>query len=134
MALILSCVTGCAPGVFIGGMSKMHTETDSIVLKDLSPGVLDIAADVGKSMGLNVQGSSRSLLTLASGGGSTIGSYFATSLTGFIKQVTMSVSLVESEKKLDINTVVISNSGDPREIAERLTREFKSKLLDKIKQ
>jgi hypothetical protein len=132
MALILSCVPGCPLGGFI--WAKMYTETDSIVLKDLSPGVLDIAADVGKSMGLNAQKTSRTLLILTSGGGSTIGSYFATGLTGFIEQVTISVSVVESEKKLDINTNVTSNLGDPQEIAERLTSEFKSRLVDKIKQ
>lgn len=130
--ITLFCFVGCAPGVFIGGIPKTYTATDSLALKESRPDVMDIAAETGKSMGMDAQKTRKDMLMLSSGGG-TVGSQLATGFTGFVKSVNMSVVLLEKENRLDVNTVVTSNSGDPQEIAERLTSEFKTKLLERVR-
>jgi len=130
VATLIALLTGCAPGVFIGGTPRTYTERDSVILETPRPDILDIATEVGKSIGLNPQSQSREMLMLSNSG---VGSSMATGLTGFVNMVTMTISLVENQQKLDIQTQVTTNKGHAREKAERFSNEFKSKLLEKLK-
>jgi hypothetical protein len=132
--LFLSGCSTLAPlGMLVGGTPKTYTETDSLVLENLGPDTLDLAAKVGKTLGLAAQGSSRNMLLLTSGTG--IGTALVGSMTGKVNSVIMTVFLLENEKKINIQTSVCANFGvDARKNAEKLTSDFKSRLLEKIKQ
>jgi len=137
----LILLTGCMPGTIatlVTGPPENYTETDSLLLDSLpeKPDILDICAEVGKSMGLKAQRFSRNTLMLLShsqiGLEAEIAFRQALIGTAGVNVYSISISFIDSEKRLNIMTMVAATKNS-REKAESITKEFKEKLLERLK-
>lgn len=125
-------VVGCGEIGMLVSETQSFTGKDSITLQTSRPDILDVSAEVGKSLGYNVSGLDREdgVLTLAS---ST--SLLTGVLIGQINQSTLTISSQEGGKKLGIGVLVAGNFGTGgQEAAMKLVNDFKTKLLSRIGQ
>ena len=122
-------LVGCAG---IGIISKMQTFTgrDSITLQAPRPDILDVVAEVGKSLGYDVSGLDREAGTISL---SSKSSMFTGVMIGKTNFSTLTISSEEGGKKLGIRVVLGGNFGTGgQEAATRLVEDFKAELLKKI--
>jgi len=116
------------------GMMASKTETfkgkDSITLKAPRPDILNIVAEVGKSLGYSVSGLDREAGTISL-------SYDAGLFTGvMIGKINKTTLMIRSEKggnELSILFWLMGNFGSGgQEAADKLIEDFKVKLFEKI--
>ena len=133
LLVIGACITlmlvGCAE---IGVFSKVQTfrGKDSMLLPVSRPDILDIVAEVGKSMGYSVSALDREANTISL---SSSSSMLSTALIGKTSQAILTISSKDNGKRLDINVVVTGNFGTGgQEAAMKIIDDFKTKLLERI--
>lgn len=118
------------------GMMASETQTfngkDSITLQTPKSDIIDVIADVGKSLGYNVSGLNRETGTISL---SSSVSLFTGVMIGKINQSTLTIASEEGGKKLGIHVHLMGNFGTGgQEAATRLVEDFRAKLLEKIGQ
>lgn len=124
-------LSGCG---IIGLMSptERFQGTDQLSISQSNERIYDLIAEVGKEMEMGVSELNPtlrriSLSSKASGAG--------TLLVGSVNSSTLTVKVGEDGKTLEISTMVLGNFGTGnQEAATKLTEEFKTKLLEKLKQ
>lgn len=130
LLFVLTLLMGCAGvGLVAGGKFQTYTGSYSITLESARDDILDIIAEVGKTMDYSVSGldSEHSTISLSSGT-----SVATTGLLGKSNQATIYVAVAELGKKLDIKIYLVGNFGaGTQKAADKLFEEFKAKLLEK---
>ena len=131
--IFMVSVAGCAGlGYMVGGDIQTFQGRESIILPVPKSNILDIVAEVGKSLGYSVSGLDREAGTISLSSGTSI---LTQAMIGKMNQSTLSVSLGEGGKKLDIGVSLMGNFGTGgQEAATNLVGDFKAKLLQKIGQ
>lgn len=125
-------LVGCAPIGFIGSKDQSFTGKDSLLLQNPRPDILDVIAKVGKLMGYSVSALDKKANTISL---SSRSSMFTTVLIGKMSRATLQISSKDRGKKLDIEVFVLGNFGTGgQEAAMKLIKDFKAKLLEKIKE
>jgi len=105
---------------------------DSITLQVPRSDILDVVAEVGKSLGYNVSGLNRETGTISL---SSSVSLFTGVMIGKINETTLIISSEKGGKKLGIHVHLMGNFGTGgQEAATRLVEDFRAKLLKKIGQ
>lgn len=124
-------VAGCAGfGYMVGGEIQTFQGRDSIILPVPRSDILDIVAEVGKSLGYSISGLDREAGTISL---SSSTSPFTQAMIGKTNRSTLSVSLKEGGKKLDIHVSLIGNFGTAgQEEATNLVKDFKVNLSEKV--
>jgi hypothetical protein len=125
-------LVGCAGIGIVGSKDQRFTGKDSLLLQNPRPDILDVIAEVGKSMGYSVSSLNKEANTISL---SSSSSMLTTSLIGKMSQATLLIFLKDRGEKLDIEVFVSGNFGTGGgESAMELINDFKAKLLEKIKQ
>lgn len=123
---------GCAEIGLMGSKTQTFNGKDSITLQTPRSDILDIVAEVGKSLGYNVSGLDRESGTISL---SSSASLFTGVMIGKINRSTLHISSLEGGKKLGILVMLVGNFGTGgQEAATRLVEDFKAELLKKIGQ
>ena len=125
-------LVGCAEIGFIGSKDQSFSGKDSMLLQVSRPDILDIIAEVGKSMGYSVSALDKGANTISLSSGSSV---FTMVLIGKMSQATLTISSKNNGKRLDIDVFVMGNFGTGgQEAAMKLVNDFKAKLLERIGQ
>lgn len=125
-------LVGCAEIGLMGSKTQNFTGSDSITLQAPRPDILDVVAEVGKSLGYNVSGLDREAGTIYLSSSSSL---FTGVMIGKINNSTLYISSLEGGKKLGIRVMLGGNFGTGgQEAATRLVEDFKAGLLKKIGQ
>lgn len=125
-------LVGCAEIGLFGSRQQSFTGKDSLLLQNPRSDILDVIAEVGKSMGYSVSALDKEANTVSL---SSSSSMFTTFLIGKMSRTTFQISSKDRGKKLDIEVFVVGNFGTGgQEAAMKLINDFKAKLLEKIKQ
>lgn len=124
-------LSGCG---IIGLMSptERFQGTDQLFISQSNEGIYDLIAEVGKEMGMGVSELNRALRRISlSSKASSAGAL----LVGSVNSSTLTVKVGEDGKTLEISTMVIGNFGTGnQDAANKLTEEFKRRLLENIGQ
>lgn len=132
-----TCITamliGCAPiGHMISDPGQTYTGRDSLILQAPEPNILHTVGEVGKSLGYKVSGLDKERGTIRLTSTSPL---FVSVMVGKSSSATLSISIKDSGKKLDIGVVAYGNFGAAdQENVMALVSDFKAKLLEKIGQ
>lgn len=121
---------GCANLFYTG--THQYAGTDSLSLPSTKPDILDIIAEVGKSMGYTIskQESRVDRIELSSSG-----SMFSTGVESKISEVNLTIIVQEGGTKLDIYSYVVGDLGPKGwEAGQKIVNDFKAHLLWKIRQ
>lgn len=128
---ILMFSAGCGSvGGILTEVESFATD-DQIDLKTTRTNILDIVAEVGRSMDFKVSGISRSAgsISLTSGP-----STFAVMMIGKISSADIQVAVTDNGGKIRIGVQTVGNFGSGgQKAAEELLKDFKAKLLEKLK-
>jgi len=128
--LIFSSV-GCGLGLMVSPMESAMI-SDSVSLENPKPNILDIVADVGKSLGYDVTMRMNAPFPMIGLG--TNSSPLAGAIIGKATDIGIQVTVQNSGKTLNIVTTATGNLGTGgEEVATKVTSEFKEKLLEKLK-
>jgi len=122
---------GCGGvGMLAGGRVQTYMGSYSIMLEAPREDILDIVAEVGRTMGYSVSGLDRDQGTISLSSGSSMAT---TGLLGKSSQATIYVAIVELGKKLDTRISLVGNFGKgTQKAADKLFEDFKTKLLERI--
>ena len=136
LVVIGICITlmliGCAEIGFLGSKEQTFTGKDQLFLPVPRPDILDIIADVGKSMGYSVSALDKKANIISL---SYQSSMFTAVMIGKLTQSTLTVSSKDNGKRLDIDIFLTGNFGTGgQEEATKIVNNFKEKLLEKIGQ
>ena len=127
---IVLVLVGCGGVGLLGSKTQRFTGKDSILLQVSRPDILDIVAEVGKSMGYNVSALDREAKTISLSSSSSV---FSTVLIGKMSQATLTISSKDNGKRLNIDVFVTGNFGTGgQEAAMKIIDDFKTKLLERI--
>jgi|GEM_PF-3004105 len=134
LLVIGACITlmlvGCAEIELFGSKIQTFRGKDSMLLPVSRPDILDIVAEVGKSMGYSVSALDREANTISL---SSSSSMLSTALIGKTSQAMLTISSKDNGKRLDINVIVTGNFGTGgQEAAMKIIDDFKTKLLERI--
>lgn len=114
----------------MGTKYQSFSTTDSMLLDTPRADILDVVADVGKSMEFDVSAidKNRGSITLSSSA-----AYAATFLIGKMNNSNLTVTTQDRGKKLDIQVFTTGNFGTGgREASEKLVNDFKSRLRERL--
>ncbi len=128
--ILLLTVSACAEVGFIASPIQNFSGKDSILLTASRSDILDIAAEVGKSMGFYVSAldRDRNIVSLSSGS-----SFAIALLIGKTSDAILTINSNDKGKKLDVDIWLMGNFGTGgQDEAEGLLKEFRIRLLQKI--
>jgi len=137
LALALAIITSlvlfsCAEIGLFGSKTQTFTTRESLELKPPRPDILDVAAEVGKSMGYDISSSDKRAGTI---GLSSSTSFLTEVLIGKINQSDLTIMLGNNGASLDINIMVMGNFGaGGQEAAMTILNDFITRLSQKIGQ
>lgn len=127
---VLMLLTGCAETGALDSPPKIFRGTEVLDLPVKRADILDVIADVGKSLGYSV-----SQLDRAAGiiGLSSDSSLLTRLLTGTMNTLTLQTK--EDGRRLAVNVMVSGffGTGD-QDAATRLVTDFKRKLIERLRQ
>lgn len=129
LSLIL---VGCGAVGMMASKTESFTGDDSITLQAPREDILNVVAEVGKSLGYSVSSldKKKGVIVLHYNLGS-----LASTTVGKIEKATLGIRSEEDGKKLFIGVKVIGNFGEGgQEAAMKRIEDFKAKLLEKIGQ
>ena len=129
---IVLMLVGCGGELRLGGKHQSFTGKESILLEDSRADILDIIAEVGKSLGYSVSALDKraNIISL-----SYSSSRLALHLMGKMSSAKLTISLKNNGKRLDLDVTVFGNFGTGgQEAAMKLVNDFKAKLLENIGQ
>lgn len=125
--------SGCSSvGYVVGGAPTTFQGDYEIEIANPRTDILNVIAEVGKAMGysvsaLNVKGNSISI--------SSRSSVVAGAMIGTINNITITATIMDSGKKIYVITTLVGNFGvGTKEESDKIFNDFKSKLLEKIRQ
>ncbi len=124
-------LVGCAEIGIFGSKNQSFSGTDSIVLDQPKVDILDVIADVGKSMKFDVSAIDKNAgqITLSAGA-----SFGTTMLIGKMQQSSLTVTIADGGKKLGITVFVMGNFGTgDQEAADKLVADFKARLAERLR-
>mgnify|MGYP001610262669 CR=1 FL=1 len=125
-------LVGCGTVGMMASDAQTFTGKDSITLQTPRSDILDVVAEVGKSLGLTVTGLDKEAGTIHLSSGA---SFFTTMMIGKMNSSTLIISSQEGGRKLAVQVHVTGNFGTGgQEGAASLVGDFKAKLLQKIGQ
>ncbi|MDE2179459.1 MAG: hypothetical protein KGJ40_01230 [candidate division NC10 bacterium] len=125
-------LAGCGEIGMMASETQSFHGKDSITLQIPRSDILDVIAEVGKSLGYNVSSLDREAGTISLSSGASL---FTGVMIGKINNSTLQISSIEGGKKLGINVSLMGNFGTgDQEAATNLVGDFKAKLLQKIGQ
>jgi hypothetical protein len=125
-------LVGCGEIGLMASETQTFTGNDSITLQAPRADILNIAAEVGKSLGYNVSrlDKDRGTISLSYDAGLFIGV-----MIGKIQNATLTISSENGENKLSVSVFLMGNFGEGgQEAAMGRIEDFKAKLLAKIGQ
>jgi len=131
LPLVAVFCIGCASvGYVAGGSTKTFSGSYTLELQEPRADILDVIAEVGQAMGHSVSGLDRENKFISLSTGSSV---LTTGVMGKYSQTTISVTVTESGKKLDVLISVVGNFGKgTQKAADNLFNDFREKLLAKI--
>jgi hypothetical protein len=107
---------------------QSFTGNDSLLLQVSRPDILDVVAEVGKSMGYRVTDKEANIIRLSSSS-----STFDTEILGRLSHTTLRISSNNDGRKLDIDVFVSGNfDTGSQEAATKMVNDFKSRLLETL--
>ena len=130
---LIMAIPGCGMvGMMAGGGTDNFMGEDSFTVQPPREDILDVVAQVGKSLGYKVSGLNKEMGTISL----TSRTSMATGmLIGKQSNATLTVASKENGKKLGISIFLMGNFGTGgQEHAEKLMSEFKAKLSETLGQ
>ena len=124
-------LTGCGIGAIVGGTPTGFQGSYEIKIVKPHADMLNVIAEVGKSMGyrvsaLNVKGNSISISSESSMAGMMI--------IGTMNDITIMATIMDSGKKIDVQTMLVGNfSVGTKEESDKIFGDFKTRLLAALK-
>lgn len=123
-------LVGCGSVGMMASKAQTFNGRDFITLQDQRSDILDVVAEVGKSLNYEISGLDREAGTISL---SSRVSLFTGVMIGKYNETMLTISSEEDGKKLSINIYLQGNFGTGgQEAAMSLLGNFKSKLLEKI--
>ena len=127
---VVVLLAGCAEVGFLGSKNQTFRTTDSMLLDTPRADILDLVADVGKSMKFDVSAIDKNTgsITLSSSA-----AFATTVLIGKMNNSNLKVTIQDGGKKLDIWLFIMGNFGTGgQEAAEKLVNDFKTRLRERL--
>lgn len=127
---ILSCASGCATVGFVASPSHTFSGADSMLVSTPRADILDVVAEVGKSMGYDVTSFDKNSQTVSFGFTEHPG---MTLLIGKMNWSSLSVVVQDGGRKLALSYTITGNfeTGD-HEAAGKLVTDFKAKMAERL--
>ncbi len=124
---------GCGEvGILAGGRDQTFSGRETLELKTPRTDILDVVAEVGKSMGYDVSSLDKKANTISLSSGSSL---LTTMLIGKVNQATLTVFSKDNGANLDVHIMVMGNFGAGGQAeATKIMDDFRTKLSIKIGQ
>jgi hypothetical protein len=129
-AFVVLFVTACGPVGTMVSQNKEFSGQNAITLSGSRPDIIDLIAEIGKSMGLSITQFSKETGTVGFGRNPNMA---VGVLIGKISAVEMLVKVTEGGRQIYVSTAVAGNFGTgTQDAATQLFNEFKTKLLQRV--